>query len=702
MKSLRLPHIRKVLLLSRGLSCVSANSSSGIRLRNSIVSSIESPAPSVIESKDGALTWYSCGPTVYDAAHIGHARTYVCTDIIRRILTDIHNKDVNFAVGVTDIDDKIIDRAAARGIKGWPDTERMVRGLEHEFFSDLDALNVRRPDAILRVTEHIPEIISYIEAILATGRAYSTPDGVYFSVASCGDNYLVFQDLKSVSVDAAELLATTEIPLASSGVSSGADSADSGDNASFTLPPLGNKKDRRDFALWKAVKENEPFWDSPWGPGRPGWHIECSAVTHSYFGSKMDIHSGGIDLQFPHHTNEIAQCAAHSCSAPADWVKFWIHTGHLYIEGRKMSKSLKNFISIQDYLQGSYSPNPAVDFRIFCLQFKYHTNIHFSQERVDEAALFRRKIENYLKLSGTLMSSVRCAEAVSQVSGDIRGEITGDALSSSQGVSNTAFSKPTEESRALRAALSHCQRSVKEYLSDDFDTPEALKHISHLVGHAMIYCSLAARNNSNSSNTSISQRKECIIAKVTEDITRSILEGEKQAGKAASSGQQPTEPIAAVTYYVLDILGKLGVDFKQNQQIQPQGDRAGAAAPCFTRGTQSASETAILESLLAFRSKVRSYSLNCMKSIKTQNKIKKSEFNSVDKAVGEDIAKTTVGDVLTACDSLRVSIGAKLGLHIEDYEGVSVWRPAEQLKDSKVDKKDAGKLKTETKPEGKS
>jgi cysteinyl-tRNA synthetase len=134
----------------------------GIKLKNSLLPTPATPLPTIILPEDNALTWYSCGPTVYDSAHIGHARTYVCTDIIRRILTDIHDKDVNFAVGVTDIDDKIIERAISKGYKNWPEMELMVRSLENEFFEDLDALNVRRPDAVLRVTEHMKEIIQYI------------------------------------------------------------------------------------------------------------------------------------------------------------------------------------------------------------------------------------------------------------------------------------------------------------------------------------------------------------------------------------------------------------------------------------------------------------------------------------------------------------------------------------------------------------
>lgn len=591
-------------------------------------------SPPITSDASNLLTWYSCGPTVYDAAHIGHARTYVCTDIIRRILTDIHHKDVNFAMGMTDIDDKIIERAAAKGLKNWPQTELMVRGLEEDFFEDLDSLNVRRPDAVLRVTEHLPEIISYIEGIMVTGRSYVTPDGVYFSVESCGNSYLQFKD--PGTTDSADPNVSPPVMTVNQN--------------SFTLPPLGFKKDRRDFALWKTVKTGEPFWDSPWGPGRPGWHIECSAMTNSYFGSKLDIHSGGIDLQFPHHTNEIAQCSAYNCIAPSEWVKFWIHTGHLYIEGRKMSKSLKNFITIQDYLQGAYSLSPAIDFRIFCLQYKYHSSVHFSQIRIDEAGSFRRKMENYLKISGAILSAVKCADS------DVKGRIS-SSQQLSDGVSNIAVSKPTQESMSLRKALSTCQRSVRLALANDFDTPEVIKLISYLIGDAITFASLINRNLS-SPDEQISQ-----ISSAIEKIKLVPI--------------QPTEPLLAVNYYLLDLMGKLGVDFK----VQKYPKAVATVVPSFLNRNQSITETAILESLLAFRSKVRSSSLNCIKGIKSDERRRKKDLEG-SKATDPvlETAKIALEDVLTSCDSVRLSIGQELGLQIEDYGDVSIWRHSETIK----------------------
>lgn len=228
-------------------SSSSSSNSSRIRFNNSLVDGNQFLA--VPHSR--SLNWYSCGPTVYDHAHIGHARTYICTDIIRRILTDILGVPVLFAMGITDIDDKIIDKAICMGLMGKNGCEKVARPLEDEFFRDLDALHVRRPDMVLRVSEHIPEIVSYIETIIGNGGAYTSTDGVYFDTTKHGARYGKL----------GQGMAT--------------------DEASST----STKRDNRDFALWKLSKsEAEPGWDSPWGRGRPGWHIECSAMTHAVFG----------------------------------------------------------------------------------------------------------------------------------------------------------------------------------------------------------------------------------------------------------------------------------------------------------------------------------------------------------------------------------------------------------------------------------
>lgn len=223
-----------------------------------------------------SYNWYVCGPTVYDNSHLGHARTYINTDIIRRILVSYFKFNIHFAMGMTDIDDKIIKRSIEKKIN-W---KELAREYERSFINDMDLLGIQRSETILRVTEHIPDIINYIQKIIDNGSAYQTETGVYFHVPTSN----AFGKLGNIP--------------------SGEEDPEAEVN---NIHALRGKKDPRDFALWKIVDISTPHWDSPWGPGRPGWHIECSAMTHAYFGPNVDIHSGGIDLRFPHHTNEIAQ-----------------------------------------------------------------------------------------------------------------------------------------------------------------------------------------------------------------------------------------------------------------------------------------------------------------------------------------------------------------------------------------------------------
>lgn len=308
-------------------------STAAIKIRNTLVGGDETLTFSNNASchelpSQQSLSWYACGPTVYDSSHIGHARTYINTDIIRRILTDHFKIHVNFAMGMTDIDDKIIARSKLEQLADSdpassqqpPNWLQLARKYEASFLADMDALGVRRPGAILRVTEHMEEIQTYIAGILLTGKAYVTPSGVYFSVprhssppsssssqaqqGQGGSSYGKLGAIPSRSVPSSAQLGGDE----------NQENEQEEQENELDKPPLSDKQDPRDFALWKRVQvgegeggEGEPWWESPWGPGRPGWHIECSAVTHSHFGSTLDIHSGGIDLRFPHHTNEIAQ-----------------------------------------------------------------------------------------------------------------------------------------------------------------------------------------------------------------------------------------------------------------------------------------------------------------------------------------------------------------------------------------------------------
>ena len=293
----------------------------------------------------GHVSFYSCGPTVYDFFHIGNARPFIVFDVLRRYLEHLGYK-VTFVQNFTDIDDKMIQRAHAEGVEVSDLAARFIA----EYFKDADALGIRRADVAPLATEHMPEIIETIEKIIARGHAYVADGDVYFDVRSWpGYGRLCRQGL-----DELEAGARVEVG--------------------------ERKKDPLDFALWKAQKPGEPAWDSPWGKGRPGWHIECSAMSSKYLGTTIDIHSGGVDLTFPHHENEIAQSEAASGTGEP-FVRFWLHNGFLLIDKEKMSKSLGNFMTARAARQ----KYPPLAIRLFMLSAHYRSPINFAPEGLEQA-----------------------------------------------------------------------------------------------------------------------------------------------------------------------------------------------------------------------------------------------------------------------------------------------------------------------------
>ncbi|KAG8185716.1 hypothetical protein JTE90_000705 [Oedothorax gibbosus] len=315
-------------------------------------SAVNKKVPLILKKKDVA-TWYICGPTVYDESHIGHASCYIKFDNIIRIMENVFNIKVFMLLGITDIDDKIIKKSLETGLEA----SEISKKYEEDFFKDMAKMQVVAPSSVSRVTENIPQIISFCEKLIEKNYAYVTSKGnVYFMVS------------KSVSADV--LFEMTE-------------------ESNITIDPL--KKDRRDFALWKASKENELSWLSPWGKGRPGWHIECSVMASNVFGSELDLHSGGYDLLFPHHCNEKSQSEAyHGCS---QWVNYWLHSGLLQIGNDvKMSKSVKNTISVKEFLKH----NSANDFRILCLQSLYRKNISYNSETLAGAKGLHKKFHIFI------------------------------------------------------------------------------------------------------------------------------------------------------------------------------------------------------------------------------------------------------------------------------------------------------------------
>ncbi len=302
--------------------------------------------------KAGHVTFYSCGPTVYDYFHIGNARPFIVFDVLRRYMKHI-GYNVTFVQNFTDIDDKMIDRANAEGITVADLATRFIS----EYYKDADALGIRRPTVAPCATDHMPEIISIIQNIIEKGHAYESKGDVYFDVRS----YPEYGKLSKQSLDELESGARVE--------------------------PGEQKRSPLDFALWKAKKPGEPSWKSPWGEGRPGWHIECSAMASKYLGETIDIHSGGVDLTFPHHENEIAQSEA---ATGKPFVNYWLHNGFLLIDKEKMSKSLGNFMTAR----AAREKYPPLAIRLFMLSSHYRSPINFAPDGLEQAAGGVARLQN--------------------------------------------------------------------------------------------------------------------------------------------------------------------------------------------------------------------------------------------------------------------------------------------------------------------
>jgi cysteinyl-tRNA synthetase len=292
----------------------------------------------------GKVRMYVCGVTVYDDAHIGHGMSYLRFDMIRRYLEHL-GYDVMHAQNFTDIDDKIINRANTEGL----DVNSLVEGLIEDWVGEVSALGLLPAKVYPRATQEVPEIIALIEGLIERGHAYAADGDVYFRVRSFPD----YGKLSGRDVD--ELLAGTRFDVDD------------------------RKQDPLDFALWKAAKPGEPSWPSPWGEGRPGWHIECSAMCMHHLGGMVDIHGGGRDLIFPHHENEIAQSEAYMGTEP--FARYWVHNGMLQLDGEKMSKSLGNVVKLRSIIDRGR----ADAFRLMVLQSHYRAPLNYTEEGLEAA-----------------------------------------------------------------------------------------------------------------------------------------------------------------------------------------------------------------------------------------------------------------------------------------------------------------------------
>ncbi|SCV03230.1 LANO_0G02938g1_1 [Lachancea nothofagi CBS 11611] len=513
-----------------------------LKLYNSMTRSKEEFVPI---SGGRLVSWYSCGPTVYDASHMGHARNYVSIDINRRILQDYFGYNVQFVQNVTDIDDKIIIRARQSYLfekfvkenptvtpdirercnsavfdyirtnmkqdfssfeqyESWiksldltkekqlnpkfgmhsasvqkaidtlktqepaesfyekiqdifiptldaesgdlvndPETFRKLPAFwEKEFDKDMAALNVLPSSVTTRVSEYVPEIVEFVQKIINNGYAYAASDGsVYFDTIkfdrSDKHEYAKCQPWNKGQLD---LIYDAEGSLSDFSSSNG-------------------KRSPNDFALWKASKPGEPQWESPWGKGRPGWHIECSVMASDILGPNIDIHTGGIDLAFPHHDNELAQSEA--CFDNYQWVNYFLHTGHLHIEGQKMSKSLKNFITISEALE-KYSSRQL---RLTFCSAQWNNQLDFKETLLVEVKSLEQSLNNFFRNVRAMRRDI------------VHREESGEYVSKKLG----------DKEKQLLLDLAHYENSIHEAFCDNLSTPAALKNLGELVSKSNLY-----------------------------------------------------------------------------------------------------------------------------------------------------------------------------------------------------------------------
>lgn len=382
-----------------------------IRLYNTYSKSVEEFEP--LESN--RIKMYVCGPTVYDYIHIGNARPFVVFDVLRRFFK-YRGYEVTYVMNLTDIDDRIIERANEQGVDMQTTTEKYSRA----FFEHIEALGVAPADIYPRATDHVDDIIQLIQKLVDSGIAYAVEGDVYYDVSKF-ENYGRLSGKRTEELMAGARISVDE-----------------------------RKRNPLDFVLWKSQKPGEPVWDSPWGPGRPGWHIECSSMSMKYLGPSFDIHAGGVDLVFPHHENEIAQSEA---ATGQKFVRYWLHNGFLQIEGEKMAKSLGNFRTVRDVLE----IYPGEVIRMFFLQKHYRSPIDFSSQGLETARSAAQRLRLFWEKLQTVAPESKSA---------------GDGLD---------VDKLGASERAFWQTFSQLREELVAALEDDFNTPAAVGKVFEMV-----------------------------------------------------------------------------------------------------------------------------------------------------------------------------------------------------------------------------
>jgi len=443
--------------------------------------------------EDGKVKMYVCGPTVYNYIHLGNARPIIVFDTLARYFK-YRGYDVTYIQNFTDVDDKIIKRSNEEGISVEQVTEKYIEG----FFEDIEPLNIS--DDIIRpkVTENIPEIIEIIKKLINEGFAYEKEGNVFFEVKKFEE----YGRLSNQKIDEVEIGARVNV--------------------------MEEKNNPLDFALWKRKKEGEPYWDSPWGQGRPGWHIECSAMAKKYLGDTFDIHGGGQDLIFPHHENEIAQSR---CAYHGNFANYWLHNGFIQVNGDKMSKSLGNFFLLREIL-GKFSGNVV---RLFILGTHYRKPINFSMDNIEDS---RKTLKNIV----TAMNGF--SEIIEKFSDKVphKGEI-------SDNTGNNGINEFKEK-------VDELDRQFIEAMDEDMNTPQALAAIFDQLKETKRF----SVNVSNKEEAEALKYSYNSLKKKIEDVLGIVINVEEESGNLKNNDK--------LTGNLIELLIKLRADARKEKNFK--------------------------------------------------------------------------------------------------------------------------------------
>ena len=447
--------------------------------------------------EDGKVKMYVCGPTVYNYIHLGNARPIIVFDTLARYFK-YRGYDVTYIQNFTDVDDKIIKRSNEEGISVEQVTEKYIEG----FFEDIEPLNIS--DDIIRpkVTENIPEIIEIIKKLINEGFAYERDGNVFFEVKKFEE----YGHLSNQKIDELEIGARVNV--------------------------MEEKNNPLDFALWKRKKEGEPYWDSPWGQGRPGWHIECSAMARKYLGDTFDIHGGGQDLIFPHHENEIAQSR---CAYHGNFANYWLHNGFIQVNGDKMSKSLGNFFLLREIL-GKFPGNVV---RLFILGTHYRKPINFSMDNIEDS---RKTLKNIV----TAMNSF--SEIIEKFSDEVS--------SKGENSDNTVNNGENKDINEFREKVDELDKKFVDAMDEDMNTPQALAVIFDQLKETKRF----SVNVSNEEEAETLQYSYNSLKKKIEDVLGIAIIMEEESGNLKNNDK--------LTGNLIELLIKLRADARKEKNFK--------------------------------------------------------------------------------------------------------------------------------------